>query len=203
MVNYNPINLNNREAFYRASRFSESFGLLGYEVTYTPCISYNLNNQGDPSDLKYGEPVKTFVSLVSLNQVTLEKRGWITEDTPIVADLSEILFPQYQKWRDVDNQNPEKIEDFLIPITRYSLLKIPYQLQKLGEVDYAIMDIYGDDTRPMVWECKLAPVRDLTDADPSKPGAQLYRDNTIGKISILNKDGDDTESLEDFKGTNS
>ena len=199
MVNYNPINLDNREAFYRASRFSESFGLLGYEVTYTPCISYKLNNQGDPTDLKYGAPVKTFISIVTLNQVTLEKRGWITEETPIVADISEIVFPLYVKWRDEDNSNPKNVDDFLIPITRYSLIRIPYQLQKLGEVDYAIMDIYGDDTRPMVWECKLAPVRDLTDANPTEEGKQVYRTNEIGKVSILDKDGDDSETLEDFK----
>ena len=199
MVNYNPINLNNSESYYRASRISESFNLMGYEVTITPCLSYKLNNQGDPTDLKYGDPVKTFISLLSLSQVTLEKRGWITETNPIVADISEVIFHKYKQWRDEEDQDPQKIDNFLMPITRYSIVNIPYMMQKLGDVNYVIMDIYGDDTRPLVWECQLAPVRDLTDADPTKEGTQLYRTNEIGKVAILNEEGDDTESLEDFR----
>lgn len=201
MVNYNPINLSNMESYYRASRFAESFALLGYAITYTPCIEYTLDARGDPTNIEYGEPIQTYMSIVTLNQVTLEKRGWITEDTPIIADLSEVIWSKYLEWKSAGNDE-NRSDSFLLPITRYSIIEIPYQLDKLGRAEYAVMDIYGDDTRPLVWECRLAPVRNLSDADDSVIGEQLARRNEVGKIGIIDEEGDDSVSMESFKKSN-
>lgn len=199
MVNYNPVLLPNPETFYRASRFSETFTLLGYPVKITPCLSYELNAQGDPHNMQYGEEVNTFIAINELSKVSLEKRGWITEETPIVADISEIKFAQYVEWRDTMDSDMTKIEHFLLPIRRYSIIKIPYKLQTLGESIYTIMDIYGDDTRPLVWECRLAPVRNMTDAKPETIEPDQYREKQVGLVGMLNEAGDDSAKLEDFK----
>ena len=92
-----------------------------------------------------------------------------------------------------------KIEHFLLPIRRYSIIKIPYKLQTLGESIYTIMDIYGDDTRPLVWECRLAPVRNMTDAKPETIEPDQYREKQVGLVGMLNEAGDDSAKLEDFK----
>lgn len=197
-MNYNPVNLPNEEMYYRASRFSESLSLMGYAVKYTPCLSFELNNQGDPVNMQYGERVDTFISILELNRLTLEKRGWITEDTPIVADISEILFKPYLEYRNSDRTDKD-VSEFLLPIGRYSLIEIPYKFATDEYSAYRVMDIYADDTRPMIWECKLAPVRGQTDADTTTPEVDHYRTNQIGKVMILDESGDDTETLENFK----
>lgn len=197
-MNYNPVNLNSAELYYRASRFSESLSLMGYAVKYTPCLSYKLNVQGDPSDMVYGETVDTFISIIELNKLTLEKRGWITEGTPIVADISEILFKQYLESRN-SLTGEVNLDEFIISVGRYSIIQIPYKFATNEYSSYRVMDIYADDTRPLIWECQLAPIRGQTDADSKTEEVENYISNKIGSVMILDEDGDDTETLDSFK----
>lgn len=192
---FNLFDLKDKEYYYRASRYAEANWLQGIPVRYTPCIGYDTDVNNDPIP-KFADPVMIHIILVQLTKATLEKHHWISEgEDALGIDLSAINFPAYKKWRD-EGSDTDKVDDFLIPIGRYSKIELPYKMVSSGDNDYSIMNIIGDAVRPLIWQCQIAPIRQQVDLKPSTEAIDTTLkqpdDNSISK-SLLNIELDDPD----------
>lgn len=196
MVNFNTFGMKGKEFYYRASRISESLNMHGVPIVYTPSSKYDTDINNDPNP-EYLDPVDTFVRFVDLPRTTLEKRNWISEgEDPIVVEISSIIFSKYLEWRS-KGSNLEETDDFIVPVSRWSLVELPYKMFADGSNLYRVTNVQGLTTRPFVWECKLAPQRMKTDMIPETietedklPGNESYDSTTIKEV--------EDESFEDF-----
>lgn len=201
-TNFNLFNLGDKEYYYRSSRYAEANWLQGVPVIYTPALGYDTDVNNDPIP-KYGDPIQIYVLFLQMSKATLEKKNWITEgESALELDLSAIHFPRYKKWRN-EGSDLNKVDEFLIPVGRYSKIKMPYKMTSSGSNDYTVMNIQGDAVRPLIWQCQIAPQRQQTDIKPetSEIDTSLnpQSDSNLSTSLLRMEEEDNDTTIEDKK----
>lgn len=152
----------NTELQFHSMMFAEALHLQGDQ-----CMLYQLEGKSDyvvekdyanDPKPKYIDPVIIDVLLDTNPQAKLRKMNWLAEsdDLPILAYVSNHAY-----------RKPNDYEE--IVVTQYCIIELPYSLRDLGTQKFIVTDVRSEGLHPLYWTCKLAPVRDQVDLDPSTP----------------------------------
>lgn len=209
---YNLQTNNTYDHLYYASNIAESHWLMGIKSKFYECLEYERDSAGDYYGT-FDDPQDISIVFEDNPRSVLEKMNWLAEgeELPYLVYISAIDYPKYKKWRDETDLDKLSDEDknywlsntdspFLINVTKYSRVEIPYQMREVGTQLFTITQIRGDSVNPTVFTCKLVPHRGAIDMDESTPeidrdlgntGANDY--NYIKDQDIVPRDRSDDE----------
>ena len=181
---YNIQEKHTHEYLYRSANMAESHWLLGTEVTFYPCVKYTRDIANDPHPV-FGHPVKINIIFDDNPKAKLRKLNWLAEDEalPYLVSISNIVYPKYIEFKKRSRAEGKKIKNYLdeafnedgtpsssntffIPVTQFSKIIVPYNMEVKGEQKFIITEITGDSISPFIWTCKLAPYREQVDMKP-------------------------------------
>lgn len=163
---------------------------MGIKCKFFECLSYNRDSAGDYY-AEFGEEEEISITFEDSPRATLEKMNWLAEgeDLPYLAYISAINYPEFKKWRDNTDLDKVSGEDknhwlssttspFLINVTKYSRVELPYQMRESSTQLLTITEVRGDSINPTVFTCKLVPHRDAFDMDESTEEVERDLGNT-------------------------
>ena len=181
---YNILDINNSEHMYHMANMSEAHWLMGVTCTFIPCLSYTRDANSDPYPV-LGNPVDINIVFDDNPKATLKKHNWLAEDEdiPYLANISSIVYDRYREWKkpltpaerkqklrngvyNQDGSIKSEFEDFVIKVSEYAIIEMPYRLNAEGVQKFSITDVKGDSINPFMWMCKLAPYHEPIDLMP-------------------------------------
>ena len=183
---YELSHMSNHESLYKILAYTESHWLKGTRCTFTPCLNYERDVEGDFYP-QMGEPVTINIAIEDFEKVSLDHENWRAEkdDIPLQAYISNINYPlllaqrkRYTKegmsFKEAMDKcfNYEVLDrdaDWYIPVLPYSMIELPYLVHSLGTQKFRITEVKADTFHEFMWYCKLATHRDQVDLQPITP----------------------------------
>ena len=91
---YELSHMSNHESLYKILAYTESHWLKGTRCTFTPCLNYERDVEGDFYP-QMGEPVTINIAIEDFEKVSLDHENWRAEkeDIPLQAYISNINYP--------------------------------------------------------------------------------------------------------------
>ena len=183
---YELSHMSNHESLYKILAYTESHWLKGTRCTFTPCLNYERDVEGDFYP-QMGKPVTINIAIEDFEKVSLDKENWRAEkdDTPLQAYISNINYPllleERKKYTKQGMSFKEAMDkcfkyevldrdaDWYIPVLPYSMIELPYLVHSLGTQKFRITEVKADTFHEFMWYCKLATHRDQVDLQPITP----------------------------------